>query len=149
MKEVAGNFYRNVDPETGEIRQGWAAMVADHSDAVEGEQEVSIMPAERAPQFLQRMEEGRGVQSDQPDEDWSRPTDWELTIELAQEFPARYVQKAPQGSRTDIDHCRYHPAALAVHGPYSFEVKDVIRGTPLRSSARTRPSQLGRVRYSG
>lgn len=62
VKEVAGNFYRNVDPETGEVRQGWAAMVDDHFEQIEGEHEVAVMPLERAPQFLQRLPEGEGVE---------------------------------------------------------------------------------------
>ena len=61
VKEVAGNFYRNTDPETGEIRQGWAAMVADHFEAIEGEHEVAVMPVDKAPQFLQRLAEGEGL----------------------------------------------------------------------------------------
>ena len=64
-----------------------------------------------------------------PDEDWSRPTDWELMGELAQPFPERYVKSAPQGKHGSyINHADITQRLLAIHGPYSFEVKEVIRG---------------------
>jgi hypothetical protein len=62
VKEVAGNYYRSVDPETGEVRQGWAAMTKDHFEAIEGEYEVAVMPVDRAPQFLQRLNDGEGLE---------------------------------------------------------------------------------------
>lgn len=62
VKETAGNFYRAIDEETGEVRQGWAAMVADHFEQIEGDHEVAVMPLDRAPQFLQRLPEGEGVE---------------------------------------------------------------------------------------
>jgi hypothetical protein len=62
VKELAGDHYRVIDPETGEIRQGWSAMVEDHFEQIEGEHEVAVMPLERAPQFLQRLPEGEGME---------------------------------------------------------------------------------------
>lgn len=62
VKETAGNYYRKVDAATGEIRQGWAAMVEDHFETIEGEHEVAVIPIDRAPQFLQRLPEGEGME---------------------------------------------------------------------------------------
>jgi hypothetical protein len=83
-----------------------------------------------------------------PEDDWSRPTDWELTAELAQEFPAKYVQKAPQGKHgTYINHADITQRLLAVHGPYSFEVKEVIRGfaPEIVGQNKTFPAREGAV----
>lgn len=64
-----------------------------------------------------------------PGEDWKREADWELMRELAQPFPDKYVQRAPQGKHGSyINHADITQRLLAVVGPYSFEVKEVIRG---------------------
>ena len=64
-----------------------------------------------------------------PEDDWSRPIDWDLAKELAQPFPERYVKRAPQGKHGSyINHADITQRLLAVVGPYSFEVKEVIRG---------------------
>ena len=55
--------------------------------------------------------------------------DLALMKDLAEPFPARYVKRAPQGKHgTYINHADITQRLLAVVGPYSFEVRDVIRG---------------------
>jgi len=74
--------------------------------------------------------------------------DLELMQELAHPFPDQYVKRAPQGKHgTYINHADITQRLLAVVGPYSFEVKEVIRGfaPEIVGQNKTFPAREGAV----
>jgi len=64
--------------------------------------------------------------------------------QLARKFPKSLVKKAPQGKFGDyVAHSTVTEKLLSVLGPFSFEVRDVIRGhvDEMKTAKRTYPAR--------
>jgi hypothetical protein len=61
LRTVVEGAYQEVDIETGEVSRGWRAFKSRYLDESDGEVEVSVIPEDRAPAFLQKLADREGV----------------------------------------------------------------------------------------
>jgi hypothetical protein len=61
LRTVVDAVWQEVDFETGEITRGWKEFKRRYLDETEGDVEVRIIPEDKAPGFLQKLEDSEAI----------------------------------------------------------------------------------------